>query len=137
MEKLKLHHRLVFLMFQSIIVSMVFVIFLLVGITTAPMVEGHLLPVVQEMNIKKLGGEYYRVTGDKVRSCKYLGMEGLVRTKTTIVKAEFTFFDSPVADRPVGHQDFGLWRIDPEGELISLFVRHQCHDFWTTTTKVS
>lgn len=136
MQNLKPHHRLIFLTFQSIIISLVFVILLFVGFTVAPAVEGQLLPVVSEMNIKKVDADHYHVDGNKVRACQYLGMEGLIKTPETIKKAEFKFFDSPNAFRPVGRQDFGVWEIHPEGELISLFVRHQCHSLWTTTTKI-
>lgn len=134
MQNLKPHQRLIFLTFQSIIISLVVVILLFVGLTVAPAVEGKLFPVVRDMTITKLDGDYYHVEGNKVRPCKYLGMEGLMRTPTAIKKAEFTFFDSPNAERPVGRQSFGVWKIEPEGELVALFVRHQCHSFWTTTT---
>ena len=135
MVSLKLHHSLIFYSFQMFILTIMLSIMIFVGITVAPMVEGNLFPVVEGMTIKKVGADYYQVEGDKVRPCTYLGMEGLIRTKTSIVKADFSFTDSN-SSRPVGRQSFGTWRIEPEGELISLFVRHNCHSLWSTTTRI-
>jgi hypothetical protein len=123
------------LLFTKLVLAAAFILLMgVISIVTAPAIEGHLFPVVSNMQFVK-DGEFYTVYGEKNRACEFLSLQGLVRTKNGIEKAEFTFDETAdPTSRPIGKQSFGKWRIQPPGEVISIYSTHRCHFLWDTST---
>lgn len=123
------------LLFTKLVLTAALVLLMLITImVSAPAIEGHLFPVVSNMEFVR-DGDTYAVHGEKLRACKFISLQGLVETKTGIEKASFSFIEqnSPTT-RPVGKQSFGKWRIEPPGKLIAIYSTHQCHFLWDTST---
>ena len=123
------------LLFTKLVLFMAAALLVMITLfVSAPAIEGHVFPVVKNMEFIR-DGDTYAVHGEKVRSCTFISIEGLVQTPKGIEKATFDFLEpnSPTS-RPVGKQSFGKWKINPPGKLIAIYSTHECHAFWDTTT---
>ena len=123
------------LLFTKLVLAVAFILLMgVISIVTAPAIEGHLFPVVSNMQFIK-DGDYYTVYGEKNRPCEFISLQGLVKTKTGIEKAEFDFEENAdPTTRPIGKQSFGRWKIKPPGEILSIYSTHRCHFLWDTST---
>lgn len=123
------------LLFTKLIMVMALSLLVLITlVVSSPAIEGHLFPVVKNMEFIR-DGDTYTVHGEKVRSCKFISIQGLVQTSSGIEKATFDFLEpNNPTSRSVGKQSFGKWRINPPGKLIAIYSTHECHAIWNTTT---
>lgn len=114
------------------------------GVSVGPELEGSLLPVFDEITIKRLetaSEDSVRVwgSGRKIRAhCEYKGIEWNVGDTITSADAPVIIEERSKA-RSSGNFDFGPWVIkvkldDFERNSFS-YTYHKCHPFYLTKTK--
>lgn len=111
-------------------------------------IEASLFPVVKNFQISEAteveGGIEMIGKMNKVRDCRFKEMAVYVKTdgEKIPVAADFEFLD-PAKDlksRAAIAQTWGPWRIfipyEYDSANIKLYVRHRCHSFYETTTRL-
>lgn len=103
-----------------------------------------MLPVVMQsdLEVKKvaLGEMWVSLTGTKVQDCEWISTEAFVISAEGITsKALLSFSDPETGTRPVGRNNFGVWRVQfsPYTPVRSLKFRsyHECGHRWPVMTE--
>lgn len=111
-----------------------------------PHLEGKYFPVTVNLQYDLMqveeGKMIIHVYGDKVRSCSLTDIKVLVDQDGKGPQLPKKGIIYPVDDgigprvRPLGHQDMGIWAIQPDGKMVSIYGTYRCHPFWETNVKI-
>ncbi|MBC7621239.1 MAG: hypothetical protein H7293_20020 [Candidatus Saccharibacteria bacterium] len=108
------------------------------GFFLAKEFEHAFMPVVTDVTVTRsvVTPEAIFIWGTftKDRECKF--MDRIATSRGVILDLEFLDAGkNKSSNRSVGPQVFGPWRISPPMLPLSITTRHQCHQFWQTSTK--
>lgn len=107
------------------------------GVLAAKDLEHRFFPVLTDFVVTRSmaddGSLLVYGTFNKVRDCKFVEATAQVGA----VRLDLEFLDKragQVANRQLGPQTFGPWKITPGLYPITLVARHACHALWQNTT---
>ena len=107
------------------------------GLLAVKEIERRFFPVVTDFVVTRStvdgGGLLIYGTFEKARDCKFVEATAQVGA----IRLDLEFLDrraAQAANRQLGPQTFGPWRITPGIYPITLVARHACHSFWNNTT---
>lgn len=131
------------------LVAMILAVLVLIFLR-GPEVEAHFFPVVKNFTLSHRVNEetYWKISGSflKARDCEFRGLTWTHEDKIS-QRVAWESYDQPTntdTSRPAGYSAFGPWHIFKplvdEGQIssskYSVTVRHFCHRWWPTVTKV-
>jgi len=117
-------------------------IVLIIAFAMGPSVESQYFPVTSDVKVAllKVDGDkmYFKAEGTKLRHCSMLDVRILVKQDehSTPVKGSIYVLDDGIGPRTraLGHQNLGIWVIEPLGISLDVDATYTCHPLWLTHT---
>lgn len=105
-----------------------------------PTLEGKYFPVTKDVYVELVktenGKMYFAAQGDKVRHCSLTEVRILVQEEGKKAKSKGSLYviDDGIGPkvRALGHQDLGVWVIEPIGSALFVDASYNCHPLWRT-----
>ncbi len=109
--------------------------------------QGYLFPVYTDIKAENLGNDYagnprFHVKGEKRRDCVLIAEDSFATVKGVTVEIQLVHEDDddPLSNKPVGLNDFGVWKYRAGGisEVSNVYTirRNRCGWLWETRTTI-